>query len=140
MPERYVRQGRKRLPKESRSFYPSEQQRDRDSSAFHRAGRGPAGFDELAAQGKATLVAVHADWCPTCKAQKPIVSELLGKPEFKDVTALVVDFDAQKPIVPHYKVATQSTLIAFKAGKEVGRSVGDPTKNGVEGVVKKTAN
>lgn len=97
-------------------------------------------FDELAAQGKPTLVAVHADWCPTCKAQKPIVSELMGKPEFKDVTELVVDFDAQKPIVQHYKVVTQSTLIAFKAGKEVGRSAGDTTKSGIEGLVKKAAN
>ena len=97
-------------------------------------------FDELAAQGKPTLVAVHADWCPTCKAQKPIVHALLGQPEFKDVTELVVDFDAQKPVVQQYKVAAQSTLIAFKAGKEVGRSVGDTTKGGIEALVKKTAN
>lgn len=97
-------------------------------------------FDELAAQGKPALVAVHADWCPTCKAQKPILGELMGKPEFKDVTELVVDFDAQKPIVQHYKVSMQSTLIAFKGGKEVGRSVGDTTRGGIEGLVKKAAN
>lgn len=96
-------------------------------------------FDELAAQGKPALVAVHADWCPTCKAQKPILGELMGKPEFKDVTQLVVDFDAQKPIVQKYKVATQSTLIGFKGGKEVGRSVGDTTKAGIEGLVAKAA-
>ncbi|GAC1411991.1 MAG: hypothetical protein NVSMB6_13740 [Burkholderiaceae bacterium] len=97
-------------------------------------------FNELAAHGKPALVAVHADWCPTCKAQKPILGELMGKPEFKDVTELVVDFDAQKPIVQHYKVVTQSTLIAFKGGKEVGRSVGDTTKAGIEGLVKKSTN
>lgn len=97
-------------------------------------------FDELAAQGKPALVAVHADWCPTCKAQKPILGELMGRPEFKDVTELIVDFDAQKPIVKQYKVSMQSTLIAFKGGKEVGRSVGDTTKAGIEGLVKKTAN
>jgi len=94
-------------------------------------------FDELAAQGKPALVAVHADWCPTCKAQKPIVGELMGRPEFKDVTELVVDFDAQKPVVKQYKVSMQSTLIAFQGGKEVGRSVGDTTKAGIEGLVKK---
>lgn len=97
-------------------------------------------FDDLAAQGKPTLVAVHADWCPTCKAQKPIVHDLIGKPEYKDLTELVVDFDTQKPVVQHYKVATQSTLIAFKGGKEVGRSVGDTSKTGIEGLIKKTAN
>ena len=94
-------------------------------------------FDELAAQGKSTLIAVHADWCPTCKAQKPIVGELMGRPEFKDVTELVVDVDAQKPIVKQFKAPSQSTLIAFKGGKEVGRSVGDTTKAGIEGLVKK---
>ena len=96
-------------------------------------------FDELAAQGKPALVAVHADWCPTCKAQKPIVGELMGRPEFKDMTELVVDFDAQKPVVKQYKVSMQSTLIAFRGGKEVGRSVGDTTKAGIEGLVKKAA-
>jgi thioredoxin 1 len=96
-------------------------------------------FDELAAQGKPALVAVHADWCPTCKAQKPILGELMGKAEFKDVTELVVDFDAQKPIVQHYKVAAQSTLIAFKGGKEVGRTVGDTTRSGIESLVAKSA-
>jgi thioredoxin 1 len=97
-------------------------------------------FDELAAQGKPALVAVHADWCPTCKAQKPILGELMGRPEFRDVTELVVDFDAQKPIVQKFKVGMQSTLIAFKGGKEVGRSVGDTTRSGIEGLVKKAAN
>lgn len=97
-------------------------------------------FDELAAQGKPALVAVHADWCPTCKAQKPILGELMGRPEFRDVTELVVDFDAQKPVVQKFKVGMQSTLIAFKGGKEVGRSVGDTTRSGIEGLVKKAAN
>ena len=96
-------------------------------------------FDELAAQGKPALVAIHADWCPTCKAQKPIVGELMGRPEFKDMTELVVDFDAQKPVIKQYKVSMQSTLIAFRGGKEVGRSVGDTTKAGIEGLVKKAA-
>jgi thioredoxin 1 len=97
-------------------------------------------FDELAAQGKPALVAVHADWCPTCKAQKPILGELMGRPEFRDVTELVVNFDAQKPVVQKFKVGMQSTLIAFKGGKEVGRSVGDTTRSGIEGLVKKAAN
>ncbi|GAC1529555.1 MAG: hypothetical protein NVS2B4_07960 [Ramlibacter sp.] len=97
-------------------------------------------FNQLAAQGKPALVAVHADWCPTCKAQKPILSELMGKPDYKGVTELVVDYDADKAAVKKHKVSMQSTLIAFKGGKEVGRSVGDTTKAGIEGLVKKAAN
>lgn len=97
-------------------------------------------FDQLAAAGKPTLVAVHASWCPTCKAQKPILGDLMNQPEYKDVTELVVDFDADKPTLKKYKVAMQSTLIAFKGAKEVGRSVGDTSKSSIEDLVKKTVN
>ncbi len=97
-----------------------------------------AQFDALTAAGKPVLLAVHADWCPTCKAQKPIVDELMGQPGYKDVTTLVIDFDTDKPLLKTYKISTQSTLIAFKGSRELGRSVGDTSKAGIEGLLKKT--
>ena len=62
----------------------------------------------------------------------------MGQPTYKDVTTLVIDFDADKPLLKHYKVGMQSTLIAYKGDKEIGRSVGDTTKAGIEELVKKT--
>ena len=97
-------------------------------------------FDKLSAEGKPVLLAIHASWCPTCKAQKPIIGELMGQAAYKDVTTLVIDFDAEKPLLKHYKVGMQSTLIAFKGTKEVGRSVGDTTKAGIENLIQKTVN
>jgi hypothetical protein len=38
----------------------------------------PASFAAAEKAGKPILVAVHASWCPTCKAQKPILSELMA--------------------------------------------------------------
>ena len=99
----------------------------------------PARFDQLAKKGKPILVAIHADWCPTCKAQKPILHELMGKPEFKDVTELTVDFDKDKTAVKRFKASMQSTMVAFKGDKETGRSVGDTTRAGLESLLKKAA-
>lgn len=97
-------------------------------------------FDKLAHDGKPVVVDVSATWCPTCKAQKPIVENLSKQPAYKDVVILSVDFDADKVILKQFKVSMQSTLIAFKGGKEMGRSVGDTTPAGIEGIFKKTAN
>ncbi|MFA7416570.1 MAG: thioredoxin family protein [Rhizobium sp.] len=96
-----------------------------------------AKFDALNKEGKPILVAIHADWCPTCKAQDPIVSELLKMPALQGITTLRVDFDKQKDIVKRFKVQYQSTLIVFKDGKEVGRSTGDTNKDSIAALLKK---
>ena len=72
--------------------------------------------------GKPILVAIHASWCPTCKAQKPILSELMAEPKFKDLIYFVVDFDTQKDAVKFFGARMQSTLIAFKGATEIDRS------------------
>ncbi|EIC28557.1 MULTISPECIES: thioredoxin family protein [Methylomicrobium] len=81
-------------------------------------------FDRLQQQGAPILVWIHADWCPTCRAQEPVLKELLEQEEFKPIRALRVDFDRQKEIVKAFKVLKQSTLIVFKGGKEVDRNLG----------------
>lgn len=97
-------------------------------------------FDKLAHDGKPVVVDVSATWCPTCKAQKPIVENLSKQPAYKDVAILAVDFDADKAVLKQFKVSMQSTLIAFKGGKEMGRSVGDTTPTGIENIFRKAAN
>lgn len=97
-----------------------------------------ASFDALLQQKKPVLVEIHADWCPTCKAQEPIIAELLKTPEFHSISALRVDFDKQKNIVKAFKAQYQSTLIVFKNGKEVGRSTGDTNKDSISALLKKS--
>lgn len=99
-----------------------------------------AEFDKLNAEGKGVVLAIHAPWCPTCKVQSPIQSELMSSPAFKDVTMMTIDFDSQKDVLKNFKVIMQSTIISFKGGKEVGRSVGDSTRAGIEALYKKTLN
>jgi thiol-disulfide isomerase/thioredoxin len=94
-------------------------------------------FDQLQKQGQPILVFVYAGWCPTCRTQDPMISKLLKQPPYENITGLRVDFDQQKPVVKAFKVSMQSTLIVFKAGKEVGRSTGDTSEAGIEALLKK---
>jgi len=82
-------------------------------------------FAQAQQQNRPILVDVYADWCPTCKAQAPIVGEAIKAPEFKNLVVFKLNFDTQKPDWVNLGVRRQSTLIAFKGAKETGRSVGD---------------
>ncbi|MDE3175166.1 MAG: thioredoxin family protein [Pseudomonadota bacterium] len=84
-----------------------------------------AAFDAARDAGKSIVVVVHAGWCPTCRAQKPILAKLEDDPMFKQVVVFHVDFDSQKDALRRFGVRMQSTLIAFKGAKETSRSVGD---------------
>lgn len=96
-----------------------------------------AAFDKLQAEGKPILVDIYAPWCPTCRAQEPIIADLLKTPALKSITAFRVDFDQQKNLVGKFKASKQSTLIVFKGGKEVGRSTGDTDKDSIAALLKK---
>lgn len=96
-----------------------------------------AKFEADLKSGKSIVVAVHAPWCSTCRAQAPVLKEELSKKEFQNITALYVDFDSQKEVLKKLGVRRQSTLIVFKDGKEVGRSLGDTTAFGIESLLQK---
>ena len=80
-----------------------------------------AKLDALNQSGQPVLIAIHADWCSTCRTQERVLQELLPQPEFKRIKMLRMDFDRQKESVRSFGVEYQSTLIAFKNGHEVGR-------------------
>jgi thiol-disulfide isomerase/thioredoxin len=96
-----------------------------------------ATFAELQNAGKPILVDVRADWCPTCKAQAPIIASLLATPTFKDYTVLEVNFDTQPSVLRQFKVTQQSTLIVFSGKSEKGRSTGDTRKEGIAALLRK---
>ena len=95
-------------------------------------------FADAQKAGRPILVAIHASWCPTCKAQAPILSELRADPKFKDLAYFVIDFDSQKDLVNRFGARMQSTLITFKGDKEEGRSVGDTKRDSIYALVGKS--
>ena len=76
------------------------------------------------AAGKPVLVDVFAPWCPTCRAQAPTIEKLATDPAYKNLVILRLDYDNQVAEKKMLGVRKQSTLIAFKGTKEVGRIVG----------------
>lgn len=94
-------------------------------------------LDALNKQGKPALVFVHAEWCPTCRAQDAVLEKLLPTEEFKPITTLKVDFDTQKSVVKAFGVRYQSTLIVFKGGREVVRVTGETDREKIAHLLRK---
>lgn len=95
------------------------------------------GFDAAAKADVPVLVHVTAPWCETCQAQKPVVSELLARPDFAGMKKFDVDFDSQKDILADLRVTTQSTMILFRGGREIDRQVGQTDPSEIEAFMRK---
>jgi thiol-disulfide isomerase/thioredoxin len=94
-------------------------------------------FEAAQAAGKPILVEVTASWCPTCKAQAPILAKLRNDAKFRELVSFNVDFDSQKDLLKKFNVQMQSTLIVFKGKDEVGRSTGDTNAASIEALLGK---
>lgn len=92
-------------------------------------------FEDAQAAGKAILIDVSAEWCPTCKKQRPIVDAV--EKERSGLVVYEVDFDTAKDALVRFRAQSQSTLIVFKGAKEVGRSTGDTDPARIRALVAK---
>ncbi len=83
------------------------------------------------------LVDFYADWCGPCRMVAPIVDEIAHANTGKLLVAKI-DTDRAPNVAMTYGIRSIPTLIVFKAGKEVERSVGfepDRVKQLVEKVI-----
>jgi thiol-disulfide isomerase/thioredoxin len=76
------------------------------------------------AKGEPILVDAFAPWCPTCRAQAPTLDAIAASPNYARLVILRLDFDHQIDEKKALGINQQSTLIAFKGTKEVGRTLG----------------
>lgn len=74
------------------------------------------------------LVDFYADWCAPCKMVAPLVDEL-AREHVGRVLVAKVDTDRAQQLSLQHQIRSIPTLILFKDGAEVGRSVGfEPDK------------
>lgn len=69
------------------------------------------------------LVDFYADWCGPCKMVTPLVDELANEHIGKMLVAKV-DIDRAPKIAAKYQIRSIPTLIIFRNGTEVERSMG----------------
>jgi thiol-disulfide isomerase/thioredoxin len=90
-----------------------------------------AKFAAAMARGEPVVLDFAASWCPTCRAQKPIVQSLLQEDRRKALTLFLADYDTEVALKKQFGVTQQSTFVVFKGGKEVGRSTGQTQKQAI---------
>ena len=71
------------------------------------------------------LVDFYADWCGPCKMLAPILEEI-------DMNILKVNVDQFQELALKYGVMSIPTLIKFKNGEEIKKTIGFKTKEELE--------
>ena len=85
-------------------------------------------FNELIGESKPTLVDFFATWCGPCKMQSPILEQVKAVVG-DDANIIKVDIDRNQELAARYRVQSVPTLILFKNGEPVGRTVGLQQQN-----------
>ena len=93
-------------------------------------------FDsEVMSSDKPVLVDFWASWCGPCRMLSPIIDEIAE--ETTDAKICKVNVDEQPDLAQRYGVMSIPTLILFKNGEAVERSLGAKPKAAVLAMLKK---
>ena len=91
-------------------------------------------FDsEVLNSDKVVLVDFWAAWCAPCRMLSPIVDQVAE--ELTDIKVAKVNIDDEQDLALQYNVMSIPTLLVFKGGQLVKRSVGVISKNDIKELV-----
>jgi thiol-disulfide isomerase/thioredoxin len=106
------------------------------SAASAAAAFDMARFEAAQRAGKTIVLGIHADWCPVCSIQKPIVAQLLEQSAFAGAVHFLIDYDRDKSLVRRFNVPRQSTIIVLKGTTETGRLIGETSTAKIDALLR----
>ncbi len=94
-------------------------------------------FSKLINSDKPILIDFHATWCGPCKTLSPIIQEV--KEEFGDkIRVIKIDVDKNTELTKKLEIMSMPTMMIFKAGKNLWRTVGVQTKSAIASKVQES--
>ena len=85
-------------------------------------------FDEFLASEKLVIVDFWATWCGPCRMLSPLLDEVEAEME-DQVEVVKVNVDDADEIAMRYRIMSIPTLLFFKGGELVDKTVGAMPKN-----------
>ncbi|MBS9776339.1 MAG: thioredoxin [Fusobacterium sp.] len=81
------------------------------------------------------VVDFGANWCGPCKSLMPILDEIVTEDSSKKIVK--VDIDEQEELAAEYKIMSVPTLLVFRNGEVIDKSVGLVQKDEVKALFAK---
>lgn len=78
------------------------------------------------------LVDFWATWCPPCKLMLPIIDELAEELKGQPIKIGKINVDENPQISQQFNIMSIPALVFFKDGREVARSIGAQSKEGLK--------